>query len=70
VEPTLQPGEKQIKPYFYDKCCFHANDDVKDAWYVQLAAREICMLTTIGCALENEFYKRRVEVDSSTSQIL
>jgi len=35
VEPTLQPGEKKIKPYFHDECCFHANDDAKDAWYVQ-----------------------------------
>ncbi|KAG2068243.1 hypothetical protein BDR04DRAFT_1025036, partial [Suillus decipiens] len=32
VEPTLQPGEKQIKPYYHDECCFHANDDVKSAW--------------------------------------
>ncbi|KAG1853682.1 hypothetical protein F4604DRAFT_1933119 [Suillus subluteus] len=32
VEPTLQPGERQIKPYYHDECCFHANDETKDAW--------------------------------------
>lgn len=39
VEPTLQLGEKRIKPYFHDECCFHANDNVNDAWYVQQQER-------------------------------
>jgi hypothetical protein len=34
VEPTLQPGERRIKPYYHDECCFHANDNVKTAWCV------------------------------------
>ena len=34
VEPTLKPGERRIKPYYHDECCFHANDNTNSAWYV------------------------------------
>jgi len=34
VEPNLPPGVREIKPYYHDECCFHVNDNTKDAWYV------------------------------------
>jgi hypothetical protein len=32
VEPMLKPGERRIKPYWHDECCFHANDNTRSAW--------------------------------------
>jgi hypothetical protein len=36
VEPILNAGERRIKAYYHDESCFHANDNVTSAWYVQL----------------------------------
>lgn len=32
VEPTLQPGEKEIIPNFHDKSSFHGNKEVRSLW--------------------------------------
>jgi hypothetical protein len=32
VDPVLKPGERSIKPYWHDECCFHANDNASSAW--------------------------------------
>ncbi len=34
VKPTLNPGEKEVLTYFHDECCFHANDEARNLWYV------------------------------------
>lgn len=32
VDPTLNQGKHQIKPYWHDECCFHTNDNAQNAW--------------------------------------
>ena len=32
TEPNLETGQRRIKAYFHDECCFHANDEVNVAW--------------------------------------
>jgi hypothetical protein len=32
VDPVLKPGERRIKPYWHDECCFHTNDNASHAW--------------------------------------
>jgi hypothetical protein len=36
IEPSLQPGEKEIIAEFHDESCCQANEFKNSAWYVQV----------------------------------
>jgi hypothetical protein len=32
VEPSHPVPEHQLKAYYHEECCFHANDNTSNAW--------------------------------------
>lgn len=75
VEPTLEPGERHIKPYYHDECCFHVNDNIQSAWYVFCFRiiplnSVICLLNFIGFVPMSMSCIKREKVTSFMSQTL